>query len=194
MTSNSAPKPIPVLVSASEIAEIAAVGPSAVSNWKRRHRDFPGEVEEGLYDRSEVVAWLRDSGKEVNLLVEEPLEAALWRWASELRGALRIDEIPEVLLQLFTLRAAASGDHRRLTRLASFWDEHRSSVGDNLSEVQHAINRAVGESDPDLARAMRITPSIHRLQTSDWHDLVDQLDPARTDWGWSCPVLLDTGF
>ena len=59
MTSNSAPKPIPVLVSASEIAEIAAVGPSAVSNWKRRHRDFPGEVEEGLYDRSEVVAWLR---------------------------------------------------------------------------------------------------------------------------------------
>ena len=33
-----------VEVSASDIARIAGVRPSAVSNWRRRHGDFPGPI------------------------------------------------------------------------------------------------------------------------------------------------------
>jgi len=37
-----------ILITAGEVAEIAGVSPSAVSNWKRRRPAFPGEIEDGL--------------------------------------------------------------------------------------------------------------------------------------------------
>lgn len=55
------------IVTKSEIAAALGVGPSAVSNWKRRHDDFPkpiktwgGNNQAGpseLYDMKEVAAW-----------------------------------------------------------------------------------------------------------------------------------------
>lgn len=54
------------VVTKTEIAEILGVGPSAVSNWKRRHTDFPKPIKTfhtgrnrptELYDIKQVHAW-----------------------------------------------------------------------------------------------------------------------------------------
>jgi N-6 DNA Methylase len=55
------------LVSASEIAEMAHVTPSAVSNWRKRFPDFPAPAGTGstggdLFERADVETWLEQRG------------------------------------------------------------------------------------------------------------------------------------
>ena len=183
------------LINAGEIADIAGVGPSAVSNWKRRHSDFPAEVEDGLFDRDEVITWLRDAGKNVNL-GHESIDALIWRLADVVRGVLRVDEMPEVMLQLFALRAAASGKYERLLPLADAWERLRSELREDLSVVYRSIVDSVGDSDLELARALRLPSSVNRFQPSDWGRLVEvvgRLDPVATDWARASSALV-TGF
>lgn len=58
-------------VNAAEIARLGAVGRAAVSNWRRRHGDFPrpvgGTVSSPLYSLSEVEEWLRRNGKSAEI-------------------------------------------------------------------------------------------------------------------------------
>ncbi|WP_328312415.1 N-6 DNA methylase [Streptomyces sp. NBC_00442] len=69
-------------VTAASIARLAGVGRAAVSNWRRRHADFPKPV--GGTDTSpsfaldEVEQWLREQGK----LVEVPLRERIWQQLS----------------------------------------------------------------------------------------------------------------
>ncbi|WP_033439370.1 N-6 DNA methylase [Saccharothrix sp. NRRL B-16314] len=56
------------LVTAAEIARLANVGRAAVSNWRRRHADFPEPVSSGgspAFRLDEVERWLRRQGKPV---------------------------------------------------------------------------------------------------------------------------------
>lgn len=59
-------------VTAAGIARLAGVGRAAVSNWRRRHADFPhpvgGTETSPSFALAEVERWLRDQGK----LVEVP--------------------------------------------------------------------------------------------------------------------------
>lgn len=184
-----------ILITAGEVAEIAGVSPSAVSNWKRRRPDFPGEIEDGLYDRSEVVAWLREAGKKVTL-EPESTETLIWRFADAARGVLRVDELPEVLLQLFVLRAAGSGRYDRLMPLEPSWERLRTEMREDLGAVYQSIVASVGESDPELARALRFSSAVNRFDVSDWQrlvSLVDQLDPHATDWSQASKALIE-GF
>lgn len=184
-----------ILITAGEIAEIAGVSPSAVSNWKRRRPDFPGEIEDGLYDRNEVVTWLREAGKKV-ALESVSTETVIWRLADAVRGVLRLDELPEVLLQLFVLRAAGSSDHDRLRPLANSWQRLRSELLEDLGAVYQSIVASVGESDPELARALRFSSAVNRFEVTDWQrlvSLVDQLDPHATDWSQASRALIE-GF
>ncbi|GII31102.1 HsdM family class I SAM-dependent methyltransferase [Planotetraspora mira] len=65
-------------VSATDIARLAGVGRAAVSNWRRRHPDFPqpvgGTPISPVFALPEVETWLRDQGKLRELPVEE------WAW------------------------------------------------------------------------------------------------------------------
>ena len=183
------------LITAGEIAEISGVSPSAVSNWKRRRPDFPGEIEDGLYDRDEVVTWLREAGKNVNL-EPESTKTIIWRLADAVRGVLRLDELPEVLLQLFALRAAGSGEYGRLMPLVDSWERFRTELREDLWAVYQSIVASVGESDPELARALRFSSAVNRFDASDWQrlvSLVDQLDPQSTDWSQASRALVE-GF
>lgn len=184
----------PILITAGEIAEIAGVGPSAVSNWKRRRADFPGEIEDGLYDQAEIVAWLHTAGKDVHLR-EESAESLVWRLMDAVRTGLPADEVPEVVLQLFVFRAAGSGEFDRLLPLSDLWDLTRSDTQDRRALYQSA-STSVGDSDADLARALRFPPALDRLEASDWArlvSLVDRLDPTETDWGRAATALIE-GF
>ncbi|AXI78778.1 SAM-dependent methyltransferase [Peterkaempfera bronchialis] len=77
------------MVTAAEIARIAGVGPAAVSNWRRRHPDFPGPVAgtavSPQFSLDEVVAWLREHGRAVTV---SPL-GELWRRMNAMRDPAR---------------------------------------------------------------------------------------------------------
>ncbi|MEV8209280.1 N-6 DNA methylase [Streptomyces sp. NPDC079189] len=66
-------------VTAAGIARLAGVGRAAVSNWRRRHADFPkpvgGTETSPSFALPEVEQWLRDQGK----LVEVPLRERVWQ-------------------------------------------------------------------------------------------------------------------
>ncbi len=73
-------------MSAADIARLAAVGRTAVSNWRRRYPDFPqpagGTPASPLFALAEVEAWLRAQGK----LVEVPLAERAWQELRALAG------------------------------------------------------------------------------------------------------------
>ncbi|MGY0486076.1 N-6 DNA methylase [Streptomyces sp. WG-D5] len=66
-------------VTAAGIARLAGVGRAAVSNWRRRHADFPkpvgGTETSPSFALAEVEEWLRDQGK----LAEVPLRERVWQ-------------------------------------------------------------------------------------------------------------------
>ncbi|WP_007024762.1 N-6 DNA methylase [Saccharomonospora iraqiensis] len=74
------------LVTAAEIARMAGVGRAAVSNWRRRHTDFPepvvGSGANPAFRLPEVEQWLRAQGK----LAADSSEDALWRVLEAHRG------------------------------------------------------------------------------------------------------------
>ncbi|MFF3454802.1 N-6 DNA methylase [Streptomyces sp. NPDC002730] len=69
-------------VTAADIARLAGVGRAAVSNWRRRHADFPkpvgGTEASPSFALTEVEQWLRDQGK----LAEVPLRERVWQQLS----------------------------------------------------------------------------------------------------------------
>lgn len=66
-------------MTAAEIARLAGVGRAAVSNWRKRHADFPapvgGSAASPEFDLGQVEQWLRDQGK----LPELDTADRLWR-------------------------------------------------------------------------------------------------------------------
>ncbi|MFJ5709521.1 N-6 DNA methylase [Streptomyces sp. NPDC093105] len=66
-------------VTAAGIARLAGVGRAAVSNWRRRHADFPkpvgGTETSPSFSLAEVEQWLREQGK----LAEVPLRERVWQ-------------------------------------------------------------------------------------------------------------------
>jgi len=72
-------------IKAADIARLAGVGRAAVSNWRRRHADFPdpvgGPPTSPTFPLPEVEAWLRDNGK----LVDPGGDATLARGSTPTR-------------------------------------------------------------------------------------------------------------
>ncbi|MFF3752935.1 N-6 DNA methylase [Streptomyces sp. NPDC002018] len=66
-------------VTAAGIARLAGVGRAAVSNWRRRHADFPqpvgGTETSPSFALHQIERWLRDQGK----LAEVPLRERVWQ-------------------------------------------------------------------------------------------------------------------
>ncbi|MFD7262377.1 N-6 DNA methylase [Streptomyces sp. NPDC059874] len=69
----------PAEVTAADVARLAGVGRAAVSNWRRRHADFPkpvgGTETSPSFALPEVEQWLRAQGK----LAEVPLRERVWQ-------------------------------------------------------------------------------------------------------------------
>lgn len=104
------------LVNASQIAALAEVGPSAVSNWRNRHEDFPKPVESvpggrDLFSLKEVEAWLERRGK---LRQKGSGKQLLFQAADLLRGELSTASMTEALGAAFGLAAAARRQGRQL--------------------------------------------------------------------------------
>lgn len=76
-----------VEVTAADIARIADVKPTAVSNWRKRHDDFPrpvgGTDRSPRFDLGEVEAWLKQQGKARRI----PVAERLWQTFESVRGS-----------------------------------------------------------------------------------------------------------
>lgn len=86
-----------VQVTAADIARLAGVGRAAVSNWRRRHEDFPqpagGTATSPSFPLDEVQRWLRAHTE------GRPLPPEEWLW-QDLRAAAEEDELPGLLADL----------------------------------------------------------------------------------------------
>jgi hypothetical protein len=80
-------------VTAADVARMAGVGRAAVSNWRRRHEDFPepvgGTATSPTFSLSTVETWLLEQGK-----VEElPLRERTWQQIRAATDDLRLGEV-----------------------------------------------------------------------------------------------------
>ncbi|MGI5523182.1 N-6 DNA methylase [Micromonospora sp. CA-259024] len=77
-----------VEVTSADIARIARVKPTAVSNWRRRHDDFPkavgGTDRSPRFDLGEVESWLRSQGRTGGI----PADQRLWQAFDSVRAVM----------------------------------------------------------------------------------------------------------
>ncbi|MEU2585518.1 N-6 DNA methylase [Streptomyces avermitilis] len=141
-------------MTAAEISRIAGVTRATVSNWRRRHDDFPapsaGTETSPLYDLPAVQAWLRGRG---HTSTASPTE--------ELRTALRLlGPGSGVAARLFPLVAAASRrTPEELAELATLSDDQliaraEKTAGELPVAVPEAEPFRYGPDDAGVLRAL----------------------------------------
>jgi hypothetical protein len=131
----------PLLMSMTEIAELAGVQRPVVTTWRRRYRDFPapvgGDAMGPLFDSRQVADWLIATGRDRESRVETDLRL---HTLAGLGTDLAPRDLVAVVTALICLRAlddepltAASGDLRDdLMRRAARMDPHDTCL---LSEI-----------------------------------------------------------
>ena len=117
------------LVSQSDIADRAGVTSAAVSNWRRRYRDFPSPVREAgtgaLFRLADVQRWASKHGKQLGApSVDQLVRSALNR----ARGTVRPEEAAEAGLILLGYLELAS----------QMYEDNRMD-GDQLLKLQSAL-------------------------------------------------------
>ncbi|TDE36410.1 N-6 DNA methylase [Actinomadura sp. 6K520] len=145
------------LVSAADIARLTGLGRAAVSNWRRRHDDFPqpagGTANSPLFALPDVEKWLADQGRPLTLTPEE----RLWQLLRATTDDLRLGEVVGELGSGVFMReggAAALPEH-----LASAARELREYRGAETFEylvrrLVEAHARRVVPTPPDTASLM----------------------------------------
>ena len=118
------------LVGVAEIAELAGVSRSAVSNWiKRRPKGFPNPTSKSragpMFSRDAIAIWL-ETNKKITV-APKPLEMILWAAADKMRGNLEASEYKHVVLGLVFLKY----------------------VSDAFEERRHFLEQATGDSNSD---------------------------------------------
>lgn len=98
-------------ISASDIAQLAGVGRSTVSNWRARHEDFPepvaGSAASPRFDAAAIREWLTTYGKEVKGL---SADRTLWSAMDAWRGAASPEELGSYTGALLTWRYVSDPD------------------------------------------------------------------------------------
>src|SRR5258708_1539162 len=95
------------LITASEIADIAGVSRPAVSNWRRRFKDFPKPISVSpgggdLFRFDQVERWLRQAGRIEGAIAPQ---TGLWIPVDAVRGRPSIDRIIDVACAFIALLA-----------------------------------------------------------------------------------------
>lgn len=125
-----------VLVGIAEIAEIAGVQRTAVSNWRKRNVDFPTPVVETpsglLFDLGEVERWLIEKGK---IAQRVPIVSVLWRVLDAIRGDLSLSDHGRFIISALVYLEVS--DRIRVGRLPELdrrltWTEIRESGFDEV--------------------------------------------------------------
>ena len=106
-------------ISAEQIAQLAGVSNSAVSNWAKRNLEFPKAVDEQgrqtWFDRAEVIAWLTRNRPEVERRFGEVAQR-FWTVADHARGTAQASEVFEALAWLTAVTVRGGAAPSDLTR------------------------------------------------------------------------------
>ncbi|RUP27323.1 MAG: hypothetical protein EKK51_27590, partial [Mycolicibacterium sp.] len=112
-----------VLLTPSQIADLAGVSRGAVTNWRKRPSSIPfpepvpGSEAKPLYDQSEVIAWLAATKPEIQIRQDHG-QAALTHALNALRGSVPAFEATELALALCCARKlSAEGDDSNWQRM-----------------------------------------------------------------------------
>lgn len=100
-------------VNAGDIARLAGVGRAAVSNWRRRHDDFPqpigGTANQPLFSLRQVESWLRRYGKSYQVSLGDRVWQRL-KAAGDLRLGELVAQAGALLTRADAAASAAAGD------------------------------------------------------------------------------------
>ncbi|XVQ87862.1 N-6 DNA methylase [Microbispora siamensis] len=136
-------------VNAGDIARLADVGRAAVSNWRRRHEDFPqpvgGTASSPLFSLPEVEAWLRRNGKSFEVSQGDRVWQRLRASADDLRLGEMLGEVGAFLL--YTLR-----DPDGWKRL--------SATPDFAVRLPRAVAEATADLPPRTGDATPVEPGL----------------------------------
>jgi type I restriction enzyme M protein len=126
------------LLNLTDVARLAGVNKSAVTNWKERYRDFPKAVptsDRGVFfDRTAILAWL-----EANRPGSFQLEQWLWESACQIRGPLDAPKFKDYILPLIFLK-----------RLSDVFEDEVERVADEVGDRQTALR--IIDKDHGLVR------------------------------------------
>ncbi|QCU77159.1 hypothetical protein E7744_02190 [Citricoccus sp. SGAir0253] len=103
--------PTPLTLSASDIAKLADVGRSTVSNWRNRYQDFPqpvpGDTANPRFATAEVEQWLKEHDKTVKNV---SLGRHLWIVMNGIRGAVEPEKAGAIGADLIAWRYVSDPD------------------------------------------------------------------------------------
>jgi type I restriction enzyme M protein len=153
-------------VTVSEIAQLAGVSVSAVSNWRKRYADFPvpadGTAAGDLFAVQEVLAWLERRGKKVRKPKEQGLQQLLAGVSESLRGEGAPNEARLLaMLQVLTIwRFSVAVTTGGVAGPASAWAKLTTAPVAELPVVwQHAIE-SVQLGEASAVREVLESPAI----------------------------------
>ncbi|MEU5875604.1 N-6 DNA methylase [Glycomyces sp. NPDC047369] len=171
-----------VEVTSADIARLAQVRPTAVSNWRRRHDDFPkpvgGTEKSPRFLLAEVQDWLERQGKQVDV----PARTTLRHAVSAAAEARPLDEVLRNLLlglrdaahrepadpEAWTIRLEASRADLLDAYPGLIGDLDPADVDDAQAAMLNAAVEAAADTAPaDLAETMYRTFTQTRLRAGD---------------------------
>lgn len=147
-----------LLIGLPDIAEIAGVRRNAVSNWRKRHSDFPTPVVDTpsgqLFDAGDVETWLIENGKIAGRI---PAASLLWSAFDSLRSELEPREIGDFVTGLLVyLEASERVDLGAFGDLPDevSWSKVREHDDSRLTATLMSAASSIEQTHPDLAGLM----------------------------------------
>ena len=170
-----------LIVNTTEIAKMANVSVSTVSNWKRRSDTFPEPVgtKDGkpTFDYDQVAEWLQANNKEFD---DNRTRNLVWEYANLVRGKVEVTEGMALFIALLHLRKAANeyGLETQWQTLIDGGDRGSwLSYLDAIDAVEHEAGHALSNYVIAYARGLVESDSIETVR--DAVSLVDTIDLSK---------------
>lgn len=157
-----------LIVNTTEIAKMANVSVSTVSNWKRRSDTFPEPVgtKDGkpAFDYDRVAEWLQDNNKEFD---DNRTRNLIWEYANLVRGKVEVTEGMALFVALLHLRKAANEyglEAQWQTLIVDGDRESWLSYLDAIDAVEHEAGHALSNHVVTYARGLVESVSVEIIR------------------------------
>lgn len=164
--------PHPSTLTASDIAEMSRVGRSTVSNWRKRHDDFPAPIDDEAgnprFDAEEVRSWLARHGKEAT--TPDPVQS-LFRTLDAWRSYASVDEMADLTADLIVWRylsdPTSPGFDSEIKAAAQWPQVQAAADGEMILEQMYRYERTHAENGPlfhaldTTGRLLQMTKELH---------------------------------